>query len=64
MINYSKKIDDPPLPPILWDKKLELSHLNTPYKPKLKSLSQHTDISFLQDSTLNTEVSILRNTFK
>ena len=68
MICFTKKIDDPPLPPLLWDKKIEsnsrVAESGLVYKYKNKSHSQHTDISFLNDVTLNAEVSMLRNTFK
>ena len=68
MICFTKKIDDPPLPPLLWDKKIDnhskVTEPASAYKYKNKSHSQHTDISFLNDVTLNAEVSMLRNTFK
>jgi hypothetical protein len=66
MINYTKKIDDPPLPPILWDKKISSAkHIEDGHKGyRIKSHSHHTELSFLTDMSLDAEVSQLRNTFK
>lgn len=67
MINYTKKIADPPLPPILWDKKIESQKMiehNIKHRHKNKSHSQYSQLSFLTDTSLNAEVSQLKNTFK
>lgn len=65
MINYTKRITDPQVLPILRDKKIESQHnkLN-PYQHRNKSSSQHAELSFLSATSLDAEMSHLRNTFK
>lgn len=67
MITHTKKISDPPLLPILRDKKMDSQReieKNNIYRHRNKSSSQYAELSFLTNTSLESEVSQLRNTFK
>lgn len=65
MINFTKKVTDPPLLPIVSPKRPEFQHHRaTQSREKTKSISHNSDISFLYDSSMETEMAQLRGTFK
>jgi hypothetical protein len=65
MMSYTKRIADPQVLPILRDKKVESqNHKITPYYHRNKTSSQHAELSFLSSTSLDAEISHLRNTFK
>jgi len=53
MISYTKKVSDPPLQPVIDTKRTEYYNgTKQTGREKTKSLSYHTDLTFLHNTTL------------